>query len=256
MYRATPTDGVAWVTGASAGIGRATALELARRGWRVAVTARSADDLRALAAEAAGKGWRIDVFPGDVVDRAAQADIVARIETGCGPIALAFLNAGGVRADAPGDFFGENFRWTFALNFDGVINGLTPLMTRMKDRRRGQIAVMASIAGYGGLPMSAAYCASKSAVIVMAESMRAPLERVGVTLQVVCPGFVATNLLKNHKGALPFLMDAETAARRICDGFERKGFEIEFPRRLAWIAKAVNMLPYGLYFRIMKSGGA
>ena len=135
-YRANPRDGIAWVTGASSGIGRGVALELARRGYVVAASARRADELQSLASEAAGLAGRIEPAPVDVTDREAMAKVVADIEARA-PIALAFLNAGGSFDDAPGDFGGDGFRKTFELNVFGVVNGLNPLMNAMKAQGQG-----------------------------------------------------------------------------------------------------------------------
>ena len=145
-YRANPRDGAAWVTGASSGIGRGVALELARRGYVVAASARRIDELQSLAREAAGLAGRIEPAPVDVTNREAMAKVVADIEAR-GPIALAFLNAGGSFDDASGDFGGEGFRKTFELNVFGVVNGLNPVMKAMKARGQGQIAINGSIAG-------------------------------------------------------------------------------------------------------------
>lgn len=250
MYRASPRDGVAWITGASSGIGRAVALELASRGFAVAATARRAGELATLCAEAKAAGGRIDAFPGDVTDRAGLAALAARIEEEFGPVALAMLNAGANFPDLPRDCFGDGFRKTMALNFDGVLNGLAPLVPRMQARGRGQIAVMGSVAGYGGLPTAAAYCASKAALIAMCESLVGQYARMGLTLQIISPGFVRTPLTDRAQVPKPFMIGAQEAARRICEGFYRGGFEIAFPRRLVWTAKAVNLLPYGLYLRL------
>jgi NAD(P)-dependent dehydrogenase (short-subunit alcohol dehydrogenase family) len=250
-YRAKPADGVAWVTGASAGIGRGVALELARRGYEVYASARRADELAALVREAEGFQGRIVAAPGDVTDREAMARLVAEIESQR-PIALAFLNAGGNFQDAAGDFGGEGFARTFALNVQGVVNGLNPVFNAMRARKMGQIAITGSVAGYGGLPNSGAYAPSKAAIISLAVGAKFRADRHNVTMQIVNPGYVKTPLTADNTFPMPFLMECEEACRRICDGFERAGFEIRFPRRLAWILRAVNLLPYAAYFALFK----
>jgi NAD(P)-dependent dehydrogenase (short-subunit alcohol dehydrogenase family) len=248
MYRASGKDGIAWVTGASAGIGREVAIELARRGYKVAVTARRADALDRLAAEQAG----IVSYPGDVTDRAQMAETVARIEAEHGPIALAFLNAG-VYFPAERKGFSAEVAWrTLEINLGGTINGLDPLIAVMKGRGKGQIAINASLAGYNGIPGSAGYGASKAALIYLAEVLKLTYDRAGLTFQVVNPGFVRTAMTAHIDFEMPFLMEVEQAARIVCDGFERGGFEITFPRRLAYAVKLASILPYPLCFFIMR----
>ncbi len=248
MYRASAKDGTAWVTGASAGIGRAVAIELAKRGYRVAATARRADELGRLAGELPG----IVSYPGDVTDRAEMARIVARIEAEHGPIALAFLNAG-VYFPAERKGFAAEVVWrTLEINVGGVINGLEPLIAAMKPRGRGQIAINSSLAGYSGIPGSAGYGASKAAVTYLAEALKLTYDRAGLGFQVVTPGFVRTEMTAHADFPMPFLMEAEQAATIICDGFERAGFEITFPRRLAYAVKLASILPYPLCFFLMR----
>jgi NAD(P)-dependent dehydrogenase (short-subunit alcohol dehydrogenase family) len=252
-YRANPRDGIAWVTGASSGIGRGVALELARRGYVVVASARRAEELHVLAREANGLSGRVEPAPVDVTDREAMARTVADIEARA-PIALAFLNAGGSFDDAPGEFGGAGFRKTFELNVFGVVNGLNPLMNAMKTRGKGQIAINGSLAGYGGLPGSGAYGSSKAAIINLAAGAKFSADRIGVTIQIVNPGFVRTPLTAANTHPMPGIIDCDDACGRICDGFERAGFEIAFPRRLVWLLKAMTHLPYGLYFSLMSRG--
>jgi NAD(P)-dependent dehydrogenase (short-subunit alcohol dehydrogenase family) len=248
MYRAHPKDGIAWVTGASSGIGRAVALELGRRGYKVAATARSADELEGLAAQS----QNILTFPGDITDRAGMAKVVAEIEAAHGEIALAFLNAG-VYFIAERDKFSADVVWrTFEINVGGTVNCLDPMLTVMARRGRGQIALNASLAGYGGIEGSLAYGSTKAALIYMAEALRLTYARAGLTVQVVNPGFVHTEMTAQNEFEMPFIMGADRAARIICNGFEKSGFEITFPRRLAYLFKAVCLLPYPLYFWQMR----
>ena len=250
-YRAKPTDGVAWVTGASSGIGKATSLELMRRGFTVAASARSAEALEALAAEAKAQGGRIIGHPCDVTDEAEMERAVAAVELAHGPVALAFLNAGVAPYVRAGKFDASAFRDAFEVNVFGVVNGLQAVLPRMTERRRGQIAVMASIAGYTGLPKAAAYGASKAAAIHLCEALKFDCDRLGVTMQVVNPGFVQTPMTDRNDFPMPFLMGEGEAARRIVDGFQKGGFEVTFPRRLAYICKLGRILPYALYFPLM-----
>lgn len=252
MFRAHINDGVVWVTGASSGIGRGVALELAKRGFRVAATARRGDELRNLALEAKGHLGEVRAYEGDVSDAAGIAEVVETIEAEQGPIALAFLNVGTYIADGPENLFGEGFHKTFDINVGGTANCLTPVIKAMRARRRGQIAIMASVVGFGGLPQATSYGGTKAALINIAESLRLTLAPCGINVQVVNPGFVETPQTAKNNYRMPFLMPLAKAAKRICDGFQAGGFEITFPKRLSWVVKFANMLPYPAYFWLVE----
>ena len=252
LYRATPADGAAWITGASSGIGRAAALELARRGYEVWASARRAQDLATLAGEASGLSGHIRAAPCDVTDRNAVAALVAAIEAER-PIALAVLNAGGSFADAPGDFGGPGFQRTFELNVQGVANSVNPVFNAMRARGAGQIAIVSSLTSYGGLPNSGAYAPSKAAVASLAVGLKFAADRSNIRVQLINPGYVRTPLIAGARYPTPFLMESDEAARRLCDGLARGGFEIRFPRRMAWALRAIQTLPYPLYFAFFQA---
>jgi short-subunit dehydrogenase len=236
-----PGDGVVWITGASAGIGRALALRFARAGYRVAASARGAEALASLAAEAGG---RIEAIPLDVTDGAAMRQTVARLE----PISLAVLNAGSHSPMGAADFSVEKLRRLFEVNVFGVAHGLEAVLPGMLARRAGKVAIVASVAGYRGLPTAVAYGATKAALINMAEALKLELEGTGVSVALVCPGFVDTPLTAKNDFPMPFLMRAEDAAERMFQGLLGDAFEIAFPRRFTWMLKTLRLLPYALYF--------
>lgn len=248
-YRARPADGVALVTGASSGIGAEMARRLAAKGFRVVAMARRSDELERLAAGNPG----VVPMTGDVTDRDAMERAVAEIERDHGPIALALLNAGAYFADQDEDV-GDSFYRTFEVNLLGTAHVLGPLTRLMKSRGRGQIAITASVAGYGGLPRAAAYSSSKAALIALCESLKFTLDGAGVTIQVICPGFVKTPLTDKNDFPMPFLISVEDAGERMMRGLESGGFEIAFPRRMSWMLKALNLLPYAAYFPLVARG--
>jgi NAD(P)-dependent dehydrogenase (short-subunit alcohol dehydrogenase family) len=250
-YIARPADGSAWVTGASSGIGRALALDLAREGFSVFATARSEDDLNRLAAESESLKGTIVAAPGDVTDAESMAELVARIDGDGAGLALAIFNAG-VYLPVHGETLKvEDFDKTFAVNLSGVVNGLVPAIERMKKRGRGQLAIVSSVTGYGGLPTSAAYGATKAALINLAESLKFDLDKLGVRIQVICPGFVDTPATADNAFTMPALMQPGDAASRIASGLKSSSFEITFPRRFTYVLKALQFLPYSAYFGLI-----
>ncbi|WP_426236379.1 SDR family NAD(P)-dependent oxidoreductase [Pararhizobium sp. DWP1-1-3] len=246
-FVAHPELGLAWVTGASSGIGRALALRLVRDGFNVVVTARDHEKLVQLQHESPGPG-KIIVLDGDVTDPRDMERILAAIEYEHGSMVLAVLNAGFYVAVHGEDLHREDFEKTFAVNLNGTVNCLLPAVRHMKARGQGQIAIVSSVTGYGGLPTSAAYGATKAALINMAESLKFDLDKVSVRLQIINPGFVETAATAKNAFPMPALVSAEVAADRIAEGLKSSGFEITFPRRFTYVMKLLNLLPYGLYF--------
>lgn len=246
-FTARPDHGLAWVTGASSGIGRALALKLVEKGFSVVVTARDHDKLVALQHAAKGPG-RIIVLDGDVTDPEDMERLLAAIEYEHGTLALAVLNAGVYLPVHGEDLHREDFEKTFSVNLNGVVNCLLPAIRHMKARGQGQIAIVSSVTGYGGLPTSAAYGATKAALINLAESLKFDLDKQGIRIQIINPGFVDTPATKNNAFPMPALVKPEVAAERIVAGLNASGFEITFPRRFTYVLKLLRLLPYGAYF--------
>jgi short-subunit dehydrogenase len=236
---------IAWITGASTGIGRDIAIQLASRGVTVAASARSADRL-------AGLGPHIEPFPLDVVDAAAMAKAASDIEARLGPIDLAIFAAGTYAPVAVDSIDPEAFARTMAVNYQGVVNGLAAVLPNMLERRSGHISWIASVAGFRGLPKAASYGPTKAALINLAESLKPELDLHGVKISVVNPGFVETPLTAQNTFKMPFLMKPEDAARLTIDGLAKGKFEIAYPWPFVTMLKIARLLPYGLYFRLVK----
>ncbi len=218
----------------------------------MAATARRQEELETLASEATGLAGRIVPFAGDVTDRARMAAIVAEIEDTHGPVALAILNAGVyLPVEAP-DFSAEIFEKTFAINLMGTVYGLEPLLARMIARRSGHIAIVSSVTGYGGLPTSAAYGASKAALNVLAESLAIELDRHGVRLSLITPGFVETPAQDDNEFPKPFMVSSDEAAKRIVAGLKGQAFEITFPRRFTWWLWFLRIVPRNWYISLIQ----
>ncbi|EFO33848.1 short-chain dehydrogenase/reductase SDR [Roseibium sp. TrichSKD4] len=257
QYVARSADGCAWITGASSGIGRALALKLAQDGWCVAVTARSENALQEMVTEASDFRGSIVAFPADVTDAQKMQSIVTSIEEDVGPIALLIANAG---VYLPQDGLNgrvEEWNRTIDVNLKGTVNALLPVIDCMKQRHKGQIGVVASVAGYRGLPTSAAYGATKAGLINMAEALKFDLDLAGIRIQIINPGFVDTPATKSNPFPMPYLMSADEAVGEIIKGLkDPKAFEIAFPKPFVRQLKFLKALPYSLYFKaVSKSTG-
>jgi len=239
--------GVAWVTGASSGIGRELAKRLAQQGLQVAASARTARELDRLAAEVPG---RITAFLLDVTSEKACAETAALIAASLGPIDLMILSAGAGFPVSVQNFSVQNFRRTVDLNLMGVVNCMGPVVPTMLARRTGHIAILASIAGFVGVPGSGAYGATKAALISLCESMKPDFDRAGVTLTLINPGFVKTPLTAANKYPMPFIIPLARAADIIMRGLDRKQFEIIFPWQAALFARLLRLMPRWLLFRV------
>ncbi len=240
-----------WLTGASSGIGEALAFELARRGARVAMTARRADLLEEMKIRGASIGGELHCFPGDVTNLEQMKGLVAEIESTMGPIDLAIPNAGTHLFTVPEEFNSREYLSLMELNFGGMLHCIEAVLPGMLHRGRGYLAPVASLAGYRGLPRAGAYGASKAAMIHFLESIRFHLKTKGIVISIVNPGFVKTPLTDKNDFKMPFLIDAERAASIICNGIERGKREIAFPFPFNWVLKIARMLPDPVYERIV-----
>ncbi|MEP4769768.1 MAG: SDR family NAD(P)-dependent oxidoreductase [Roseibium sp.] len=252
QYVATSADGCAWITGASSGIGRALALELVRGGWQVAVTARSEDALKSLRSEAMDLPGNIHIYVGDVSDTALMAKHCQSIHDELGNIALMIANAGVYlpQDGLSGDI--SAYRSSLDVNLMGTFNVVLPVISAMQQSGKGQIAVVSSVAGYRGLPTSAAYGATKAALINFAESLKFDLDRTGIRIQLINPGFVDTPATKSNPFPMPHLISPEEAVQEIVHGLRHPSqFEIAFPRSFVRQLKILQILPSWLYFKLI-----
>jgi len=233
-----------WLVGASTGIGRATAERLHARGARVIVSARSVDALDGFVASHAGS----DMIALDVTDRDAMRDAAARIVGVHGRIDMAVYCAGTYAAMRASTFDLEIAERHVQINYVGALNMLNAVLPQLLRQRRGHLSLVASVAGYRGLPQALAYGPTKAALINLAETLYLDLHPAGVGVSIVNPGFVDTPLTQRNDFAMPALMTADKAARRTLDGIAAGRFEIHYPRRFTFWLKLLRLLPYSAYF--------
>ncbi|MCH2134662.1 MAG: SDR family NAD(P)-dependent oxidoreductase [Phycisphaerales bacterium] len=248
-----PTTGSRiWLTGASYGLGRALAVELARGGAFLGLTARREDLLAEVLSEVEAAGGQGMVLPGDVTDRAAMNEAAQALRDRVGGIDMLVANAGSHVPTDVNAFDVDQYMGLMNLNFTGALNCIDAVLPDMLKAGAGHIVGMASLAGFRGVPTAAAYGASKAALIHFLESMRFDVESRGVKVTVVNPGFVRTPLTDKNTFRMPFLMEPDKAARVIRRGLERGRLEITFPFPFSTYIKLLRILPMRLYVSIMR----
>ena len=234
-----------WVVGASTGIGRATASSLHARGARVVVSARKATALNTFVAQHAGA----IALPLDATDPQA-VEVAARTVLALGRLDGMVYFAGHyneMRSDAM-DI--EDMLLHLQINYVGALRVLDAVLPAMLANSGGGsfISLVGSVAGYGGLPKSLAYGPTKAALINLAQTLYLDLHPKNMNVSLINPGFVETPLTAQNQFKMPALISPEKAAEEILAGWARGDFEIHFPKRFTFLMKALQLLPYPLYF--------
>jgi len=250
----------ALVTGASRGIGRATARALGERGARVGLIARSRDELEALAAEAEMKG--AVMMPADVSDRAAVEKAVSQFTEQAGPIELAVANAGLTSTMPFVDLDPERAEEIVRVNLLGTLNLVHAVLPGMLDRARGHLVVVSSAAALRAFPWAAAYGASKAGQKAFAEALRHELSGTGVSVTTVYPGEVRTSLHSHEQDRMPDwfrhsdAIPAEVVAGAIVRAVIEDRREVHVPGQVRLLG--LNDLAPGLVDRLLTlvRGGA
>ncbi len=237
----------AFITGASAGIGRSLARLIAARGTRVVLSARREPELQALAEEIRRAGGTADVCPLDVADVAATQQAIAQWDKETGGLDLVIANAGvGITRPA------HKLAWSdiepvLRVNVIGAFATVHAAVQHMVPRGHGTIVGVSSLASMRGLPNSGAYAASKAAFATFLETLRADLQRKGITIVDVRPGFVDTAMTQPNKFKMPFLMHVDDAAKAALRGIDRGQAVVAFPWQLANAMSLAEGMPDRLW---------
>jgi short-subunit dehydrogenase len=240
------------ISGASSGLGRALALEYAGPDVTLGLMGRNKARLEEVADFARARGATVRAATLDVRDRAAMSEFALACDVAA-PVDCVIASAG-VTMVTPADGNVEDLTKShelFDVNLNGVMNTIAPIAPLMRHRRAGQIALLGSIAAFAPPPDSPSYAASKAALVAFALATRALYRADGVSVSVICPGFVETPMTDSFVSWKPFLITAEDAARRIRRGLERRKAVIAFPLPLYLAARLQQMLPEPLRTLVM-----
>lgn len=230
------------ITGASSGIGESLARAYAGTGVRIGLLGRRLDRLESIAASLKQSGADVWIASVDVTQRDKLTDTLIKADAEQ-PIDLLIANAG-ISAGTFGAGESETqARAIFATNLDGVLNTIHPILPRMQNRRSGQVALMASLAGFRGFPSAPAYCASKAAVRLYGEALRGEYAKWGIRINVICPGYIATPMTAVNDFPMPFMMDADKATKIIMRGLANNEARIAFPWPTAFAAWLLGVIP-------------
>jgi short-subunit dehydrogenase len=242
---------VALITGASSGIGAGLALRQARKGNHIILMARRIEKLESLAQEIRSLGCEVVVCAADVTDRDAVNAEIERAIALVGPVDLLIANAGMGMPTPAHRFDASTFERVVSVNLVGAANCVAAVIPSMIERGTGQLVCIASLAGYRGLPGSAAYCASKAGMRSFFESLRLDLVSSPITVTTICPGFIKTPMTDSQKLPMPFIMELEPALSKMDRAIERGVAEYAFPFPLSTIVRLARWLPNFMYDRVM-----
>lgn len=240
------------MTGASKGIGRALSAALCQQGVDVFASARNKAELEDLAKRLVGLPGKLIPCPLDITDMSAIQRYFHRWQAEGLEPDLIVLNAGTHDPFSAQDFCAERVEALWRTNLLGTVRCLDVALKSCLQRNAGQIAIMASVAGYRGLPTAAAYGASKAGLINLAEALKLDLQETNVDIRVINPGFVRTPLTDKNDFTMPALVEPEQAAQWIIQGLKSSRFEIAFPARFVNVLKFLRCLPSRWYFPLVK----
>ena len=239
-----------WITGASSGIGEASARKFAKEGWKVIISARRVELLDKLSTDE-----NIFSYPLDVTDSVKAKEVFKKIIEDHGRVDLCIFSSGTYERKSEKELDVQNIRHVIEVNFLGVINCVSAVEKYYKDKNNGHIAIVSSPVGYRGLPKSSGYTPSKAALNNFTQGIYFDFKKFNVKVSLITPGFIKTALTDKNEFKMPFLKSTDYAAEEIYNGLVKKNsFEIIFPLPIKIIYKLIQILPNKLYnYLISKS---
>ncbi len=248
---------IVFITGASSGIGAALARHYARKGAILGLVARRADLLDALRDELRREFATTSfAYQADVSESAAMAAAAQDFMAQAGVPDIVIANAGvsvGTLTEYAEDF--DAFRRVLDINVLGMVATFQPFIGPMRQEGRGVLAGIASVAGVRGLPGAGAYAASKAAAISYLESLRVEMRGTGIKVATILPGYIKTPMTDVNPYPMPFILPADTAARRIARAIDRGASYKVIPWQMAIVARVMKLLPNWLFDALVARAG-
>ncbi len=242
---------VVFLTGASSGIGEALAFEMAKRGAVVGMMARREDLLREISEKIEASGGKARYYTADVTDAKAVAEAAKSLQNEFGKIDILIANAGiGGNNEETRNLNAEAVAKVININLIGAVNAVAAVLPAMLENKSGQLVAVSSLAGFRGLPKSAAYSASKAGMTAFFESVRLDVQHRGVDVTIIQPGFIKTPLTSGRGAKMPFLMELDDAIPHFLNAVEKHKKFAVFPWQLATFVRAGKFFPTWLYDRI------
>jgi len=239
------------LTGASSGIGEGLAIALAKRGAILGLVARRQDMLHELAGRCEQQGGTTRVFAADVTDATALQNAADKLRDEFGHIDILIANAGiGGNNRETREVKPDAVKKVIDINLLGAANSVYAVLPKMLERGSGHLVAISSLAGFRGLPKSAAYSASKAGMTAFFESVRLDVQHRGVDVTIIQPGFIKTPLTSGRENKMPFIMELDDAIPLIIRAIEKKKKFAAFPWQLATVVRASRVFPAWLYDRI------
>lgn len=235
------------ITGASSGIGRGLALELASRGAHLGLLARREELLNEIVGESRKLNVKALAVTADVRDAKAVRAAADRFRSELGPIDVLIANAGIGTTHHALKLAPEHASEVIGINVLGAVNSVAAVAPEMVARGRGRLVAISSLAAYRGLPKSAAYCASKAALTAYFESVRIDLRNTGVGVTIIYPGFIKTDLTQGRAAKMPYLMELDDAVKKIVSAMEKEKKTYAFPWQLATFVRTGLLMPAPMY---------
>jgi short-subunit dehydrogenase len=240
-----------FLTGASSGIGEGLALALAKKGAVIGLVARREAMLRELAEKCEKAGGVARALPADVTDPSAIAEVFQKFINEFSTIDILIANAGiGGNDKSTRTYDPASVKKVIDINLMGAVNAVHAVLPKMLEQGHGHLVAISSLAGFRGLPKSAAYSASKAGMTTFFESVRLDVKDKGIDVTIIQPGFIKTPLTAGRTHRMPYLMELDDAIPKFLNAIEKRKKFAAFPWQLATIVRAGKFMPAWMYDRV------